>query len=323
MERVRCCFAPMEGITVWQFRGLHRRIFGGVDRYFSPFLSPNSHHVFSKRELGDVLPEHNEGVPLVPQILTKRAEDFLWCAGELRAMGYREVNLNCGCPSGTVAAKGKGAGMLADLRALDRFLEEVFSRAEVAVSVKTRLGLVEPEEFWAVLEIYNRYPISELIIHPRVQAELYRGEPHRAVFDRCVDTAGAPLCYNGDLTTAEGCRRFCRDHPTVDRIMMGRGLVANPALAREIRGGPPAGREELRAFHDGLYQSCCEAFHSEKNAMRPMKEVWSYLLGLFEVDDALVRALRRCTDPVDYRVAARRILGEGRLKSEESPTGEE
>ena len=173
MEGVRYYFAPMEGITVWQFRRLHRQFFGGVDRYFSPFLSPNQHHVFSKKELGDVLPEHNEGVPLVPQILTRRWEDFVWCAEELRAMGYREVNLNCGCPSGTVTAKGKGAGMLLDLPALDRFLEEVFSHVDVAVSVKTRLGLVEPEEFEAILAVYNRYPLSELVIHPRVQAELY------------------------------------------------------------------------------------------------------------------------------------------------------
>ena len=315
MGAVRCYFAPMEGITVWQFRALHHRLFGGVDRYFSPFLSPNQHHVFSKKELGDVLPEHNDGVPLVPQILTKRPEDFLWCAEELRAMGYREVNLNCGCPSGTVTAKGKGAGMLADLPALDRFLAEVFSRVNVAVSVKTRLGLVEPEEFWAVLEIYRRYPLSELIIHPRVQAELYRGTPHRAVFDACLPRTAAPLCYNGDLTAAEDCLAFCQSHPTVDRLMLGRGLVANPALAREVKGGPPASREALQAYHDGLYRSCCEAFHSERNALRPMKEIWFYLLNLFEEDPALTSALRRCTDPAAYRLLVGRLFREGRLRS--------
>ncbi len=312
---LRCYFAPMEGITVWQFRALHCRIFGGVDRYFSPFLSPNQHHVFSKKELGDVLPEHNEGVPLVPQILTRRSEDFIWCAGDLEAMGYREVNLNCGCPSGTVTAKGKGAGLLLDLTALDRFLDQVFSHVNVAVSVKTRLGLVDPEEFFAVLEVYNRYPLSELIIHPRVQAELYRGTPHREVFDACVPKARPPLCYNGDLTGAEDCRAFCQGHPAVDRVMVGRGLVGNPALAREVQGGPAATREELRAFHDGLYRSCCEAFQSEKNAMRPMKEIWFYLLSLFEADPAAERALRRCTDPVEYRAIAGQILREGKMRA--------
>ena len=315
MEGVRYYFAPMEGITVWQFRRLHRQFFGGVDRYFSPFLSPNQHHVFSKKELGDVLPEHNEGVPLVPQILTRRWEDFVWCAKELRAMGYREVNLNCGCPSGTVTAKGKGAGMLLDLPALDRFLEEVFSHVDVAVSVKTRLGLVEPEEFEAILAVYNRYPLSELVIHPRVQAELYRGTPHREVFDACMPLSKAPLCYNGDIVSAADCREFCRTHPAVDRLMLGRGLVGNPALVREAKGGPALGREELRDFHDELYQSCCEAFHSERNALRPMKEIWFYLLNLFEEDPALARALRRCTDPAEYRLTVGRLFREGEWRS--------
>ena len=112
-------------------------------------------------------------------------------------MGYQEVNLNCGCPSGTVTAKGKGAGMLVDLPALDRFLEEVFSHVDVAVSVKTRLGLVEPEEFEAILAVYNRYPLSELVIHPRVQAELYRGTPHREAFDAGPGAGGKPRAGPG------------------------------------------------------------------------------------------------------------------------------
>ena len=318
MGEAQFSFAPMEGITTWQFRGIHRRLFGGADRYFSPFLSPNQHHVFSRRELGDVLPEHNEGVPLVPQILTKRAEDFLWCAEELRAMGYREVNLNCGCPSGTVTAKGKGAGMLMDLQALDRFLEEVFSHVNVAVSVKTRLGLMETEEFAAILAVYNRYPLSELIIHPRLQSELYRGKAHREIFDAWAPKVSAPLCYNGDLTTPQDCRDFLQTHPAVKGIMMGRGFVANPALAREAQGGPGLTRESLGEFHDQLFQSCREAFQSEKNALRPMKELWSCWFTQFEENHALEKALKKCTDPADYRLIVRRILREGRLKNEEN-----
>lgn len=312
-----CYFAPMEGITLWQLRGLHHRLFGGVDKYFSPFLSPNQHHVFSKKELGDVLPEHNEGVPLVPQIMTKSAEDFLWCAGELAAMGYREVNLNCGCPSGTVVSKGKGAGMLRDLGALERFLDTVFSRAPLPVSVKTRLGLVEPEEFQAVLRLYSRYPLAELILHPRVQADFYREPVRMDAFEAALPQVRVPLCYNGDLTTPGGCRDFLSAHPSVERLMMGRGLLADPALARQVKGGPPADRESLQTYHDGLYQGCREALHSEKNALRPMKEIWSHLLALFADGEALGARLRRCTDPVEYRLLVRELFREGRLKSEE------
>ena len=166
---MRYDFAPMEGITGALFRRLHHQFFPGVDRYYMPFLSPTRDHVFTPRELREILPENNPDAEVIPQLLTKVPEDFLWAAGELAAMGYQTVNLNLGCPSGTVVAKGKGSGMLADPSALDAFLDAVFSRAPCAVSVKTRLGLSDPEEFGPLLEIYNHYPLAELIVHPRVQ----------------------------------------------------------------------------------------------------------------------------------------------------------
>ncbi len=304
-------FAPMEGITGWQFRRIHRRYFGGVDRYFSPFLSPNQHHVFSRKELWDVLPEHNEGVPLVPQILTKRAEDFLWCAGELAAMGYREVNLNCGCPSGTVVARGKGAGMLLDLRALENFLDEVFSHATVAVSVKTRLGLTDPEEFEAIWGLCCRYPLRELIVHPRLREDYYLGGVRMECFDRLLrETSPFPLGYNGDLATAEQCRQFAAERPGVASLMIGRGLLADPALVQKIKGGAGADRETLRAYHDELYETYCRAFQSKKNAIRPMKELWTYLIRLFAPDERLWRELRKAKEPAEFQTAAGRIFRE-------------
>ena len=158
--------APMEGVTSYLYRKAHSRYFKKADKYFMPFLSPSHDHIFTKKDLREIAPEHNEGLNAVPQLLTRRAEDFLWAAGELKKMGYREVNLNLGCPSGTVTAKGKGAGFLGEPAELDRFLEEIFAAAEVRISVKTRLGLRESEEFSHLLEIYNRYPIAELTIHP-------------------------------------------------------------------------------------------------------------------------------------------------------------
>lgn len=116
-----CCFAPMEGITGYVYRSAHHALFPHVDRYFTPFLQPNQNHRFASRERNDVLPEHNKGITLIPQILTNRAEDFIWMAGELEALGYDEVNLNLGCPSGTVVTKYKGAGFLAKRKSWIRF----------------------------------------------------------------------------------------------------------------------------------------------------------------------------------------------------------
>ena len=293
-------FAPMEGVTGAIFRTVHHRYFPQADAYYMPFLSPTQDHVFTPRELRNVLPEHNQGFRAVPQLLTKNAEDFCWAAGELYAMGYDEVNLNLGCPSGTVTAKGKGSGMLADPEGLDRFLEAVFARVEGRVSIKTRLGMESPEEFPRLLEIFARYPISLLIIHPRVREDYYRRPVRLEAFAQALETYPGAVCYNGALVTAEGCARFQAQFPQVERVMLGQGLLANPALIRQAKGGEPPEREELRAFHEELYRSYLAAFGSQKNTVYHMKELWSYLGRLFEGADKPLKQIRKASDSLSY-----------------------
>ena len=96
--------APMEGLTGYLWRQVHAALFGPADKYFTPFLSPNATRTFQRKELDEIDPAHNAGLYVVPQLLTNRAEHFLWAAGELYARGYREINFNLGCPAGTVAA---------------------------------------------------------------------------------------------------------------------------------------------------------------------------------------------------------------------------
>jgi len=311
-------FAPMEGITGRLFRLRHYEYFDGVDRYFTPFVSPNQHHVFSSKELGDVLPEGNGDVPIVPQILTKNAEDFLWCARELKRMGYREVNLNCGCPSGTVAAKGKGSGMLEDLKKLEAFLDTVFEKVNVKVSVKTRLGLVEDDEFWPVLELLGCYPLEQLIVHPRVQKDFYKGRARVGIFEEAMERTSLSLGYNGDLVTAAACRTFAESHDTIKSVMVGRGLLTDPALFQKCRGGAGADAAALQSFYEQLFEDYCEAFHSVKNAMRPMKELWAFQLRLFGGGEKkrLAKQLRKCTDGGEYRTVVRQIFRELTLLEE-------
>ena len=172
--------APMEGVTGYIYRNAYHAHFRPMDKYFTPFLAPKHNGGFSHREINDILPEHNEGMDTVPQLLTGNSEDFLRAARELKEYGYKEVNLNLGCPSGTVAAKGKGAGFLRDPEGLELFLEQVcegMERLGLELSVKTRLGIEEPEEFDRLLSIYNRFPLKELIIHPRVLKDFYKYTP--------------------------------------------------------------------------------------------------------------------------------------------------
>mgnify|MGYP000803284316 FL=1 len=298
-------FAPLEGVTGSEFRRAHHRWFPGVDAYYMPFLSPTQDHVFTQRELRNVLPEHNQGFRAVPQLLAKSPDDFLWCAGELAAM---EVNLNLGCPSGTVVAKGKGSGLLGSPEALDQMLDRIFSKAPLAVSLKTRLGLEDPEEFARLLEIFGQYPVSLLIVHPRVRKDFYRHPVRMEYFEQAVATYSGPLCFNGGLVTAEDCAQFVCHFPQVDRVMIGQGLLADPALVRKAKGGPGADRETLRAFHDELYHTYLEIFASQRNTVFHMKELWSYLGRLFQGAEKALKQIRKAADSPTYESAVAQIF---------------
>lgn len=313
---MRYDFAPMEGITGALFRRLHHQFFPGVDRYYMPFLSPTRDHVFTPRELREILPENNPDAEVIPQLLTKVPEDFLWAAGELAAMGYQTVNLNLGCPSGTVVAKGKGSGMLADPSALDAFLDAVFSRAPCAVSVKTRLGLSDPEEFGPLLEIYNHYPLAELIVHPRVQKDGYRHPVRLEAFAPILAASRHPVCFNGGLVTTQDCRDLVDRFSGICGVMIGQGLVANPALVRQIRGGPGADRETLRAFHEALFGGYSQLFGSAHNAMMRMKELWAYLIRLFRDSGPYAKRLRKARDPQTFSQAVDAVFQELELLPE-------
>lgn len=308
-------YAPMEGVTSYLFRNAHHRYFPGVERYYMPFLSPSQDHCFTKRELREILPEHNQGVHVVPQLLTKRSEDFIWAARELAAMGYEEVNLNLGCPSGTVVAKGKGAGFLGEPEALERFLDEIFSaELGLAISVKTRLGLDQPEEFAPILALYNRYPIAELTIHPRVRKDMYKNRANVDYFAQILPDVRAKVCYNGDLVTPEQCRQLAERFPQVEAAMLGRGLIADPALCARAAGGPGADKERLRAFLEEVYQGYTRDFDSARNAMLRMKEIWFYLIHLFQDDAGYGKKLKKATDHRTYEQLVGDIFRDLELK---------
>ena len=302
--------APLEGITGHLFRNAHAAVFGPADKYMTPFLSPTQSGCFSSRELRDVLPEHNEGLNIVPQLLSNNADNFIWAARQLRDMGYRELNLNLGCPSGTVTSKGKGSGFLAHPEELDRFLDAIFSQLDQPISVKTRVGKISPEEFAPLLEIYNRYPISELTIHPRIQTDFYKGSPRMETFELALERSRAPLCYNGDIFSPRHMAELSARYPQVDHVMVGRGIVANPALIRQLQGGAPASAQELRAFHDRLYEGYCQIMPGTRAILAKMKELWAYLSFSFTNREKAAKPIRKATRLPDYEEAVARLFRE-------------
>ena len=303
-------FAPLDGITKVVFRQVYHRLFGGADRYFIPFFSPTDQHILTKRDQRELDPAANAGLPVVPQVMTRRAPDFLWAAEVVADMGYTEVNLNLGCPSGTVTAKGKGSGFLARPEELERFFDEVFASVKLPVSVKTRLGVKEPEEFERLLEIYNRYPIACLTIHPRIQKQFYKGTVHRDWFAWAAERSRNPLCYNGDLVTVEDCGAFAADFPAVDAVMIGRGAIADPALLRKLHGGAPATRQEIQDFTRTLYQSYQDFYGQVGPAAQRMKEVWFFLIHLFEGGERHHKKMRRLRTPAEYEAVEAAIFRE-------------
>ena len=317
--------APLEGVTGYIFRNALKEYFPGTDRYFTPFIVPDQRHALRKRELRDILPENNQVKELVPQILTSDPVRFVETAKALAEYGYEEVNLNLGCPSGTVVAGGRGAGMLADVDRLDRFLDQIFRDTDLRISVKTRIGMEHPEEGYTLMKIYNQYPISEVIIHPRTRKEFYKGEPHLDVFGELLAMSKHPVCYNGNLFTVRDYEQFRARFPQVERVMIGRGVLADPGLMRRLKSlehaqktGEDAsrkendmeqpgseiyrtGKQELRAFHDTIFRQYREIFDEDKNAIFHMKELWSYLMHSFEGSESYAKKIRKTSSLNEYR----------------------
>ncbi|MBR1685408.1 MAG: tRNA-dihydrouridine synthase family protein [Clostridia bacterium] len=290
LENVHIQFAPLEGITDAVYREVHHRMFGGVSEYMIPFVSPTQDRMLPAREMRAIAPEYNEGVPVVPQILAKDATLFVWLAERLQDMGYTKVNLNLGCPSGTVTAKGKGAGMLRDPDTLARFLDAIFTASPLPISLKTRVGYESLEEWPRLLEILARYPAAEIIIHPRLRSEFYKGEVHRELFARAAQYLKVPVIYNGDVFTKKDAAAVLEHTASCRTLMVGRGLAANPAFARELSGGKPLTAPEIRTFHDELYARYAQMY-SERIVLGKMREVTKYLLCAYDPAPKLCKAM--------------------------------
>ena len=308
---MRYYFAPLEGLTDSTFRKIHHAYFPeGIDRYYTPFFSPTVHRALTPREARELPPADTLDAVVIPQLLTKVAEDFLWLAQQCKDLGYRQVNLNLGCPSGTVTAKGKGSGMLRDLETLEAFLDEIFASCALPISLKTRIGFQSSEEFPRLLELFNRYPAAELIVHPRVRTAFYKGDVDMESFRLCMAESKIPVCYNGDITTTQKAADLQRQFPQLDSVMIGRGLIADPGML--MPGGTD--RKILAAYLNELLESYLVAFGGSRNAMFRMKEHWSMLIHKFENNERLAKQLRKTTDLDQFRVITRQILEELPMK---------
>lgn len=300
--------APMEGITGHIYRNSYEKYFHNIDKYFTPFIVPNQSVSLKTKELKDLLPQNNKGLNIVPQILTNDADGFILTANKLKQLGYEEINLNLGCPAGTVVSKKRGSGFLAYPEELDKFLDEIYKIDNMKISIKTRLGKERADEFYKLIEIYNKYPLEELIIHPRTREDFYGNTPNLEVFKDALKLSKHSICYNGDIFTLNSCNKIINEFPEVNKVMLGRGILANPGLIGEIKNNEFANKEIIKKFHDEIFENYTILLNEDKNAMYRMKELWGYMSHIFTNNKKYYKKIKKAQKAIDYKNAVNSLF---------------
>ena len=312
--------APMEGITGYVTRNAFHHNFDYIDKYYTPFIPAAKK--MSKKILRDINPENNKGINLIPQIMSNRVDEVLDMGNQLKAYGYTSMNINFGCPSGTVVGKKRGSGFLTVPDELDRFLDELYSKTDMEISIKTRIGFNSEYEWTNILDIYSKYPIPVLIIHPRIQKDFYKNVPRLdsfAMATQKIDSSKTKLCYNGDITSTAYFNSLQQLFPDVDAYMIGRGLYAYPGLiphldtTRQNKSTKSDYKVRLRAFHDEIINGYLDDFSSAKDAMFHMKEIWSFLRNSFQNSDKYWKKIRKCQTLDEYNIIVNAIFNECQL----------
>lgn len=300
--------APMEGITGHIYRNSYEKYFHNIDKYFTPFIVPNQSVSLKTKELKDLLPQNNKGLNIVPQILTNDADGFILTANKLKQLGYEEINLNLGCPAGTVVSKKRGAGFLAYPEELDKFLDEIYKIDNMKISIKTRLGKERADEFYKLIEIYNKYPLEELIIHPRTREDFYGNTPNLEVFKDALKLSKHSICYNGDIFTLNSYNKIINEFPEVNKVMLGRGILANPGLIGEIKNNEFANKEIIKMFHDEIFENYTILLNEDKNVMYRMKELWGYMSHIFTNNKKYYKKIKKAQKAIDYKNAVNSLF---------------
>ncbi len=290
---MKLSFAPLEGITGYIYRNTHAEYFGSCDEYYTPFISPSDNSKIGRKGFRDMLPENNQVVKPTVQVLTNNSVSFLKFTEKLKEYGYDEVNINIGCPSPTVVNKKRGSGLLRERELLKSFLDEIFEKCDIKISVKTRIGFSTPDEFEGLLNFYNNYPIKLLIVHPRCRADFYKGDVNNEAFSMAYEHSKNPLCYNGNVFTKEDYEKIISMYPDIDSIMLGRGAVSNPALFREIRGGERVTTAQMLEFTEILKERYNSILSSDKFTMHKLKEIWLLMMWNFPKEEKIFKIVRR------------------------------
>ena len=319
-------FAPLEGITGYVFRNAYEKYYGGIDKYFTPFISPHTKKLMDTREKRDILPENNKGLYIVPQVLTNKAEDLIDLCKQLHDdYGYQEVNLNLGCPSKTVTVKGKGSGFLEYPNQMEEFFDRFFKVSDVKLSIKTRIGYWETEEAERLFHLYERFPFEEVIIHPRLGSQMYKGRPYYDVFEDYLGKTKHSLCYNGDINSLDDLQKLDAKWENCNKFMLGRGLIARPGMLQGMcdlynseekhADGNQKGISQdewltFKNFHDELVEGYYAYMCEDRNTLFKMKELWTWWAVMFLGREKILKKIKKASSLQEYRMLVNALTGE-------------
>ena len=313
MADLRLSLGPFQGITDAPFRNVFKKHFGGIDKFYTPFFTGIQKDHAKNMQVEEIDPRFNDVETLTPQILSTDAEEILRFATQCKALGYKEINLNMGCPFPRVANKKRGSGLLPYPEKIDAMLDRVFEQIEVGFSVKCRLGYVNPDEIYPVIEVFKKYPLSELIIHPRIGKQLYKGEADVQRFVELIPLIKAPLVYNGDIVSVESFENIREQVQPVNEFMLGRGLLANPFLAEEIKGQTTRDAKRLHTYVIDLYEDRLRHAGGSPKVLGRMKELWSYLMYSFDEPQDIWRKIKKINALKEYEEAVETVFREHTL----------
>ena len=273
-------FAPLQGYTDDVYRRIHHELMGGIHTYYTPFLRMEGGGVRSK-DMRDIRPEFNEGVPVVPQIIVKSMKEFEFLTKIVEEKGYDRVDINMGCPFPLQAKHGRGSGLLAHVDIVEEIAKAIASKCELKFSVKMRLGWENADEWRPVLDILNEIPLEQITLHPRIGTQQYKGTVNMEAFDEFYALCKHPIIYNGDVTSIKDIQNLEEKYPKLAGVMIGRGLLTRPSLASEYVTGVELSWEKRRPalldFHDRLKAHYETTANSEAQVHSRLRLFWEYM----------------------------------------------
>ena len=294
----RFYLAPLQGFTDFVYRRCHHQFFGMIDAFYIPYIALGPGQKIRNSQLRDLLHQNNDGVPVVPQVLCSNADELRALAGKVREMGYSKLNLNLGCPYPMATKRGRGTGLLENPVQLEKVLDALFSEFDFQVSVKFRSGLSDDQTIWARLRLLQAYPFEELIFHPRMAKQLYKGAANRQLFAKVSSVLEKPMVYNGDIQSARDLEEVKNLVPAQNEWMIGRGLLSDPLLIHRLKGQHFQEKEELdlmRDFHQTILDGYRSAFQDDGHVLMKMKQFWSYFANRFSKPAKVYKPIKKAS----------------------------